>query len=88
MEYLAADQGVGGKFDYGQPLKNWKILKIGYHRIMTDLLGVSRTVIAPKIFRTAAPGATPGATCMSALTSPRAAGLAGRAQCTSSSSSE
>ncbi|WP_233624779.1 transposase family protein [Actinoplanes sp. ATCC 53533] len=37
-------------------LKNWKILKTGYHRIMTDFPDVLRTVSALEIFRTAAPG--------------------------------
>jgi hypothetical protein len=37
-------------------LKNCKILKTGYHRIMTDFPDVLRTVTALKIFRTAAPG--------------------------------
>ncbi len=37
-------------------LKNWKILKTGYHRIMTDFPDVLRTVTALEIFRTAQPG--------------------------------
>jgi hypothetical protein len=37
-------------------LKNWKILKTGYHRIMTDFPDVLRTVTALEIFRTAEPG--------------------------------
>jgi hypothetical protein len=37
-------------------LKNWKILKTGYHRIMTDFPDVLRTVTALEIFRTAPPG--------------------------------
>ncbi|WP_238324072.1 transposase family protein [Salinispora pacifica] len=37
-------------------LKNWKILKTGYHRIMTDFPDVLRTATALEIFRTAAPG--------------------------------
>jgi hypothetical protein len=37
-------------------LKNWKILKTGYHRIMTDFPDVLRTVTALEIFRTTAPG--------------------------------
>lgn len=37
-------------------LKNWKILKTGYHRIMTDFPDVLRTVTALEIFRTAVPG--------------------------------
>jgi hypothetical protein len=32
-------------------LKNWKILKTGYHRIMTDFPDVLRTVTALEIFR-------------------------------------
>jgi len=36
-------------------LKNWKILKTGYHRIMTDFPDVLRTVTALEIFRTTAP---------------------------------
>ena len=37
-------------------LKNWKILKTGYHRIMTDFPDVLRTVTALEIFRATAPG--------------------------------
>jgi hypothetical protein len=37
-------------------LKNWKILKTGYHRIMTDFPDVLRTVTALEVFRTRAPG--------------------------------
>ncbi len=37
-------------------LKNWKILKTGYHRIMTDFPDVLRTVTGLEIFRTATPG--------------------------------
>ncbi|MFV2022965.1 transposase family protein [Micromonospora sp. LOL_023] len=37
-------------------LKNWKILKTGYHRIMTDFPDVLRTVTALEVFRTTAPG--------------------------------
>jgi DDE superfamily endonuclease len=37
-------------------LKNWKILKTGYHRIMTDFPDILRTVTALEIFRTATPG--------------------------------
>ena len=32
-------------------LKNWKILKTGYHRIMTDFPDVLRTVTGLEIFR-------------------------------------
>jgi hypothetical protein len=32
-------------------LKNWKILKTGYHRIMTDFPDLLRTVTALEIFR-------------------------------------
>jgi hypothetical protein len=31
----------------------WKILKIGYHRIMTDFPDVLRTVVMLEIYRTA-----------------------------------
>jgi hypothetical protein len=37
-------------------LKNWKILKTGYHRIMTDFPDVLRSVTALEFFRTTAPG--------------------------------
>jgi hypothetical protein len=37
-------------------LKNWKILKTGYHRIMTDFPDVLRTVTALEVFRATAPG--------------------------------
>ena len=37
-------------------LKSWKILKIGYHRIMTDFPDVLRTVTALEIFRVWGPG--------------------------------
>jgi hypothetical protein len=37
-------------------LKNWKILKTGYHRTMTDFPDVLRTVTALEVFRTTAPG--------------------------------
>jgi hypothetical protein len=37
-------------------LKNWKILKTGYHRIMTDFPDVLRTVTGLEIFRTATQG--------------------------------
>lgn len=37
-------------------LKNWKILKTGYHRIMTDFPDVLRTVTALEIFRATAAG--------------------------------
>jgi hypothetical protein len=37
-------------------LKNWKILKTGYHRIMTDFPDVLRTVTALEVFRTWGPG--------------------------------
>jgi hypothetical protein len=37
-------------------LKNWKILKTGYHRIMAGFPDVLRTVTALEIFRTTAPG--------------------------------
>ena len=37
-------------------LKNWKILKTGYRRIMTDFPDVLRTVTALEIFRTTTPG--------------------------------
>jgi hypothetical protein len=37
-------------------LKNWKILKTGYHRMMTGFPDVLRTVTALEIFRTTAPG--------------------------------
>jgi hypothetical protein len=37
-------------------LKNWKILKTGYHRIMTTFPDVLRTVTALEIFRTTSPG--------------------------------
>jgi DDE superfamily endonuclease/Helix-turn-helix of DDE superfamily endonuclease len=37
-------------------LKNWKILKTGYHRIMTNFPDVLRTVTALEIFRATAPG--------------------------------
>ncbi|MEV6600444.1 transposase family protein [Actinoplanes sp. NPDC051346] len=37
-------------------LKNWKILKIGYHRIMTDFPDMLHTVTALEIFRTTTPG--------------------------------
>lgn len=36
-------------------LKNWKILKTGYHRIMTDFHDVLRTVTALEIFRVRTP---------------------------------
>jgi len=36
-------------------LKNWKILKTGYHRIMTDFPDVLRIVTALEFFRTTAP---------------------------------
>ncbi|WP_430781401.1 transposase family protein [Actinoplanes sp. G11-F43] len=36
-------------------LENWKILKTGYHRIMTNFPDVLRTVTALEIFRTALP---------------------------------
>jgi hypothetical protein len=37
-------------------LKNWKILKTGYHRIMTDFPDVLRTVTGLEIFRAWYPG--------------------------------
>jgi hypothetical protein len=37
-------------------LKNWKILKTGYHRIMTKFPDVLRTVTALEIFRATTPG--------------------------------
>jgi DDE superfamily endonuclease len=37
-------------------LKNWKILKTGYHRIMTDFPDVLRTVTALEVFRVWGPG--------------------------------
>lgn len=37
-------------------LKNWKILKTGYHRIMTNFPDVLRTVTALEVFRATAPG--------------------------------
>jgi hypothetical protein len=37
-------------------LKNWKILKTGYHRIMTDFPDLLRTVTALEIFRVWGPG--------------------------------
>lgn len=37
-------------------LKNWKILKTGYHRIMTDFPDVLRTVTGLEIFRACTPG--------------------------------
>lgn len=37
-------------------MKNWKILKTGYHRIMTKFPDMLRTVTALEIFRTTAPG--------------------------------
>ncbi|WP_344171871.1 transposase family protein [Pilimelia columellifera] len=37
-------------------LKNWKILKTGYHRIMTDFPDVLRTVTGLEIFRATAVG--------------------------------
>jgi hypothetical protein len=37
-------------------LKNWKILKTGYHRIMTAFPGVLRTVTGLEVFRTATQG--------------------------------
>jgi hypothetical protein len=37
-------------------LKNWKILRTGYHRVMTDFHDVLRTVTALEIFRTPSPG--------------------------------
>jgi hypothetical protein len=37
-------------------LKNWKVLKTGYHRIMTDFPDLLRTVTALEIFRAWAPG--------------------------------
>ena len=33
-------------------LKNWKVLKTGYHRAMTDFHDVLRTVTGLEIFRT------------------------------------
>lgn len=36
-------------------LKNWKILKTGYHRIMTDFPDVLRTVTGLEIFRASTP---------------------------------
>jgi hypothetical protein len=37
-------------------VKNWKILKIGYRRIVTDFPEMLRTVTELGIFRNAAPG--------------------------------
>lgn len=37
-------------------LKNWKILKTGYHRIMTDFPDLLRTVTGLEVFRVWAPG--------------------------------
>jgi hypothetical protein len=37
-------------------LKNWKILKTGYRRIMTDFPDVLRTVTAMEVFRVWGPG--------------------------------
>jgi hypothetical protein len=37
-------------------LKNWKILKTGYHRTMTDFPDVLHTVTGLEIFRTTSPG--------------------------------
>jgi len=37
-------------------LKNWKVLKAGYHRIMNDFPDVLRTVTGLEIFRACTPG--------------------------------